>query len=473
MVGIRSYGAYIPLYRLERSEIVKAWRSPFPVPGEKAVANYDEDSLTMALAAAWDCIRGIDRREIDGLFFASTTSPYKEKQASTIIAGAMALRRDILTADCGGSLRAGTIALRAAIDAIKAGSAKNVLVTAADLRLAGANGMNEMFFGDGAGAVLISNDMVAADFVGGHTISEDFMDMWRSDRDTFVRSYEERFVREKGYTRIVPEGVTAAMNEYDLKPQDIARFACFTDDPRHVNAAARILQFDPAQVQDPMFMTTGLTGTPMPLMLLVAALEETKEGDRILVCGYGDGCDALIFKVNGQIENVRDRGGIKNHLASKRVMANYQQYVLWRRLMHMEPQSRPDRPTISLSALWRDREWGLALYGSRCKKCGTPQYPVQRVCLVCQAVDQYEPYSFADKRGKLTSFSHDHLAITEVPPITVAVVDFEGGGRLTCNLTDREPDETVNDMDVDMTFRWMHYVGGVHSYWWKCRPVRF
>jgi len=473
MVGIRSYGAYIPLYRLDRAEIVKAWQSPFPVPGEKAVANFDEDSLTMAFAAAVDCATGIDRQEIDGLFFASTSSPYKEKQASTTIAGAMALRRDILTADFGGSLRAGTIALRAALDAVRAGSAKNVLVTASDLRLAGANGMNEMFFGDGAGAVLISNDAVAAEFVGGHTVSEDFFDMWRSDRDTFVRSYEERFIREKGYTRMVPEAVTAALNKCDLKSQDIARVAFFTDDPRHINAAARILKFDPEQIQDPMFMSTGLTGTAMPLMLLVAALEETKEGDRVLVGGYGDGCDALIFKVNGQIESVRDRRGIKHHLESKRMMPNYQKYVLWRRLMYMEPQSRPDRPTISLSALWRDQEWGLCLYGSKCKNCGTPQYPVQRVCLVCQAVDQYEPYSFADKKGKLTSFSHDNLAITEVPPITVCIVDFEGGGRVSCNMTDREPDETTSGQDVEMTFRWMHYVGGVHSYWWKCRPVRF
>jgi hydroxymethylglutaryl-CoA synthase len=473
MVGIRSYGAYIPLYRLERAEIVKAWQSPFPVPGEKAVANFDEDSLTMAFAAAVDCATGIDRQEIDGLFFASTSSPYKEKQASTTIAGAMALRRDILTADFGGSLRAGTIALRAALDAVRAGSAKNVLVTASDLRLAGANGMNEMFFGDGAGAVLVSNDAVAAEFVGGYTVSEDFFDMWRSDRDTFVRSYEERFIREKGYTRMVPEAVTAALNKCDLKSQDIARVAFFTDDPRHINAAARILKFDPEQIQDPMFMTTGLTGTAMPLMLLVAALEETKEGDRVLVGGYGDGCDALIFKVNGQIESVRDRRGIKHHLESKRMMPNYQKYVLWRGLMYMEPQSRPDRPTISLSALWRDQEWGLCLHGSKCKNCGTPQYPVQRVCLVCQAVDQYEPYSFADKKGKLTSFSHDNLAITEVPPITVCIVDFEGGGRVSCNMTDREPDETTSGQDVEMTFRWMHYVGGVHSYWWKCRPVRF
>jgi len=58
-----------------------------------------------------------------------------------------------------------------------------------------------------AGAVLVSNDAVAAEFVGGHTVSEDFFDMWRSDRDTFVRSYEERFIREKGYTRMVPEAV--------------------------------------------------------------------------------------------------------------------------------------------------------------------------------------------------------------------------------------------------------------------------
>ncbi|MFC1847788.1 3-oxoacyl-[acyl-carrier-protein] synthase III C-terminal domain-containing protein [Chloroflexota bacterium] len=473
MVGIRSYGAYIPLYRLERSEIVKAWRSPFPVPGEKAVANYDEDSLTMATAAALDCVTGIDRQEIDGLFFASTTSPYKEKQASTTIAGAMALRRDILTADFGGSLRAGTIALRAAIDAVKAGSARNVLVTAADLRLAGANGMPEMFLGDGAGAVLISADSVAAEFVGGHTVSEDFFDQWRSDQDTFVRGYEERFLREKGYTRMVPEAVNAALNKCGLKPQDIARFACYTGDPRHINAAAKIIQFDPAQVQDPMFMNTGLTGTAMPLMLLVAALEETKEGDNVLVGGYSDGCDALIFKVNGQIENVRDRGGIKKHLESKRLMANYQQYVLWRGLMHMEPQSRPDRPTISLSALWRDQSWGLSLNGCKCTSCGTPQYPVQRVCQVCQSVDQYEPYSFSDKKGKLTSFAHDNLAITEVPPITVCIVDFDGGGRVSCNMTDREPDETTDGQDVEMTFRWMHYVGGVHSYWWKCKPVRF
>ena len=473
MVGIRSYGAYIPLYRLERSEIQKAWRSPFPVPGEKAVANFDEDSMTMAFAAGWDCLRGIDRQEIDGVFFASVSPPYKEKQSSTTIAGAMGLRRDILAIDFAGSLRASTIAVRAAIDAVKAGSAKNILVTAADLRLTGANSLNEMFFGDGAGAVLISNNAVAAEYLGGYTVSEDFFDQWKSDKDTFVRTAEERFIREGGYTRIVPEAMNGALDLCGLKVQDIAKLACYTDDPRHLMSAQKIMKFDPAQVQDTLFMSVGNAGNAVPLMVLTSALEDSRAGDNVMVCGYGDGCDSLIFKVNDQIEKVRDRGGIKKHLESKRLMANYQQYILWRGLMYMEPPSRPERPTLSLTALWRDQKWGLALNGCKCLNCGTPQYPVQRVCQVCGTVDKYEPYCFADKKGKLTSFSNDNLAITEVPPVTVCIVDFEGGGRVSCNMTDREPEETTFGQDVEMTFRWTQYVGGVHGYWWKCKPVRF
>ena len=79
MVGITSYGAYVPWHRLTRSEIARAWGKAAP-PGEKAVAYYDEDSLTMAVAAAMDCTTGIDLKNIDGLYFASTTSPgYREQ----------------------------------------------------------------------------------------------------------------------------------------------------------------------------------------------------------------------------------------------------------------------------------------------------------------------------------------------------------------------------------------------------------
>lgn len=130
MVGIVSYGAYVPLRRLGQG--TQGWR----LPGEKAVAYYDEDSLTMAVAAAIDCLGDMDRQTVDGFYFASTTSPYKEKLAATTAASATDLRNNILTMDFGDSLRAGVSALRVAVDTVKAGSAKSIMVTASDCRLA-------------------------------------------------------------------------------------------------------------------------------------------------------------------------------------------------------------------------------------------------------------------------------------------------------------------------------------------------
>ena len=111
MAGIASYGAYIPYYRLSRAEIAKAWGNAAG-PGERAVASYDEDSLTMAVAAARDCLTGIDRASIGGLYFASTTAPYREKQSAALIAAVLGLAPEAATMDFSGSLRCGTNALQ-------------------------------------------------------------------------------------------------------------------------------------------------------------------------------------------------------------------------------------------------------------------------------------------------------------------------------------------------------------------------
>jgi len=141
MVGIISYGAYIPLYRMSRDLLTSVWGMPalrpLPGPGGKAVCNWDEDSITMAVEATIDCINGLDRQLIEGLYFASNTPPYREKQSASIVAAAIDLRREqeLFTADFIDSVRAGTSAMRAAIDAVKAGSAKRVMITASDCRL--------------------------------------------------------------------------------------------------------------------------------------------------------------------------------------------------------------------------------------------------------------------------------------------------------------------------------------------------
>jgi len=216
MTGIMSYGAYIPFHRLSRAEIARAWGAA-EAPGEKAVANYDEDSLTMAIAAARDCTRGIAPESIEGLYFASTTSPYKEKQSAAMIATVLGLNREAFTMDFSGSLRGGTNAIRAAMDAVNSGSAKSVLVCASDVRLGYPTGGNEMAFGDGAAALLIGDTGVIAEIEGSYTLYNELQDVWRSDRDFFVRSGEDRFIQEVGYTRVATEAVSAALKKFNLK----------------------------------------------------------------------------------------------------------------------------------------------------------------------------------------------------------------------------------------------------------------
>src|SRR5215471_16164956 len=152
MTGITAFGAYIPFYRLTHKEIAKAWGGRAG-DGERAVANVDEDSITMAVEAVRDLLSTDQGRGVDGLMFASTTSPYSEKQASTMIATAADLRHDVRTADYTNSPRAATTAIRAALDAVTAGSASSVIVTAADTRLAQPKSANERGFGDAASAV--------------------------------------------------------------------------------------------------------------------------------------------------------------------------------------------------------------------------------------------------------------------------------------------------------------------------------
>ena len=226
MAGITSYGAYIPLQRISRKVIAGAtgWStSAASLPGEKAVANYDEDSLTMAVAAAIDCIDTTDRSTVDGLYFATTTPPYRERQSAAMIATALDLPPEIRTADFSDSIRAGTRALLAALDALNAGSDNRAMGCAADCRLGKAGGAQEVMFGEGAAALLLGNDNVIASLEGFYSLSYDFMDQWRADGDKYNRTWEDRWVRDEGYTKFIPQAITGLLKKYGMELKDFAK----------------------------------------------------------------------------------------------------------------------------------------------------------------------------------------------------------------------------------------------------------
>ena len=212
MAGIVSYGAYIPIYRLSQETLSQVWGSSLG-RGERAIINSDEDSITMAVEAVIDCLNGIDRQSVDGLYFASTTSPFREKQCASIVAAAADLRKEINTADFANSLRAGTNAINAGIDAIKAGSANKVIVAASDCRLPPPNSSSESTFGDGAATVLLGDSDVAVNIEASSTRTSEFVDSWRTENDIYPRTWEDRFVFERGYERLFPPIISGLLKK--------------------------------------------------------------------------------------------------------------------------------------------------------------------------------------------------------------------------------------------------------------------
>lgn len=479
MVGITSYGAHIPWLRISRSTISAAmgWFNPAGLPGEKAVANYDEDSITMAVAAGMSCLNGIEREKIGGLYYATTTSPHKERQGAGIIATALDFRPDIRTADFTDSTKAGTTAFISACEAVRVGAMKNLLLCASDCRLGKAGGAQEQIYGDSAAALLIGDSNVIASLEGSSSTSQDFMGHWRAEDDKFDRAWEDRWNRDEGYIKLIPQAISELLQKYKLTIKDFAKVIYPCPYPREHAAIGKRLGVEPSQFQDTMLASIGDTGTPHPLMMLVAALEEAKPGDKILVTSFGNGCDALFFEVTDEIEKLRGKRGIKQCLAQKKELASYEKYASFSDMIPIEKGIRGDEISFSqVSTLWRERKSILALCGVRCKKCGTPQYPVQRVCVKpsCGAIDEMEDYRFSDKKGSLFTYTGDSLAFSPNPPAIYGMVDFEGGGRYWFDFTDCELDSLKVGMTVEMSFRrkYVDVARGIHGYFWKVVPPR-
>jgi 3-hydroxy-3-methylglutaryl CoA synthase/uncharacterized OB-fold protein len=472
MTGITSLGYYLPVYRLDRDEIVKVWTGR-SAGGSKAVAGYDEDTVTMAVAAGLDCLKGSDISP-DSLSLATTTAPYREKQSAAIVASVVDLPPETRTADYTQSLRGAAIAMNTALDAVNAGSLKNAAVVAADCRLGAARGTLEQALGDGAAAIMIGSENVIAEVEGSYSVFNDFTDYWRTEDDTYIRTTEQRFIDEVGYLPTMQQVISGILAKYKLAIDDFSKVVYYAADVRQHAGLARRMKIQKEKVQDCLYQSIGNTGAAASLLMLIDALENAAPGDRILFISYGDGADVFIIKVTEYIHKFQNNRKLSDVIPGK-IPINYGQYLTWKDLVAMEASTLPERLAISLPSRWRERRAIAALYGVRCKVCGTPQInqigQTIRVCVNCQARDQFEDYKFSDKKGKLFSYAIDQLQPTRNPPGVNGVIDFDEGGRIICELTDCELDKVEVGMPVEMTFRKMFQSRGINNYFWKAKPI--
>ena len=482
MVGICSFGGYVPRYRLDRGKIFAAigWVNSGNLAnarGEKAVANVDEDSITMAVAAGRDTLRGIDRSQVDGVYFASSTLPYKERLNAGIITGALGLDDQVRAADFTGGLKAGTTALLSALEGVESKRVKTLLVAAADCRMGRPGSAQEMIFGDAAAALLVGRENVIAEFKEGYSLTYDFVDHYRGANARFDTQWEDRWIRDLGIDRFIPEAVKGILQKTGLKITDFAKvvYPChYAAERKKLN---KLLGIGPDAEQGNLQMEVGETGVPHALVMLVRALEDARAGDKILVVSYGSGCDALYFEVTGRIEEMRGDRGISRSIQNKAPLDHYTKFLVWRNILPADLGKRSEEDHWSrFSAQWRIRRMVLGLYGGKCKRCGTAQIPAQDICVnpQCGAVGTQEPYCFADKTGHVVSYTGDNLASSQDPPAIYGQVEFEGGGKYMFDFTDCRLEELSPGMAVAMSFRRKYYdeKRDVSGYFWKAVPVK-
>ena len=481
MIGITSYGAYIPRLRLERMAIFQAmgWFAPalmMVAQGERSMCNWDEDAITMAVAASRDCLRGQDRQKLDALYLASTTLPFADRQNSGIVSAALNLKENLITADYAASLKASTTAVITALESVKSGERNRIMITATDRRETKAAYFYEMWFGDGAAALVVGDENVIAEYKGSYSVSHEFVDHYRGADKKFDYVWEERWARDAGYGRIIPEVVNGLFKKLNITMDDVDKlvYPCiFKRD--HRNIAAQ-LGANSEKLVDNMHEVCGETGTAHPLIMFISALEKARPGDRILMIGFGQGANALLFEVTDNISRLPERNGVAGSLANKKTIDNYLKWLKFRDLIQTEMGIRAEAPTqTATTVLWRKNKMILGLVGGKCKACGTPQFPKSEVCVnpACGAFHSQEDYEFADVPARVKSFTGDMLSVSVDPPAIYGMVQFENGGRLVADFTDCELEDLRVGLPVQMAFKrkGVDKERGFVNYFWKAVPI--
>jgi len=467
MTGIVSYGAYVPLTRLPLSLI--QGRPAKDGGPEKAFAYYDEDAVTMAVSAALDCLRGSDREAVDAVYFASTSYELREKQAAALIAKALDLRRDVLTSDHAGSLRAGTLALEAGLNAVAAGAAKRALVVIADCRMGAPRGALEARLGDGAAAFLLGGEGAIATLSARTAVANEFQDSWRMDGEQFTHTWEDRFVIQEGVVPNLVEAITALLRDSGTDPGALAKASIYAHDARSLGTVAKQCGINPATLQDTLAGRLGNTGCAFAPMLLVSALETASPGEKLLCASYGDGAHAMLFETTDALEKLEPRRAVSGHLAVRSPVGSYDTYLKSRKL---DPKEWAGGADLGLSATirFRERDADIGMIGARCTECSQVHFPRPRVCIGCHAKDSWDPIRLSDKPGRVLAYTFDYFFPAAEPPTIMVMTEVEGC-RVQVQLTNCKPDQVRLDLPVEYVFRKIHDAGGKANYFWKASPV--
>ena len=470
MPGIVAYGTYVPYYRLQRAAIGAALGSGGG-KGTRAVASYDEDTTSMGVEAARIAMKAAGGIAPQVIAFATATPAYLDKTNATAIHAALGMPVSTAAFDLLGSSRSAVAAGR-----MGGTSPVPLLTVTADMRTGLPGGADERDGGDAAVAFLYSGSMFDSrslvEVVGVGSATNEFLDRWRLPGEEASHVWEERF-GEHAYVPLAEIAINDALKQAGVTPSELDYVIVTGMHTRAVKRVAGSIGAKPEALVDDVTSIIGNTGTAHGGLLLASVLDRAEPGQMILRVLLSDGADAAVLRTTDELVAYRDRRvtTVAEQIAAGRDDLSYETYLTWRGFLQREPPRRPDPERPAAPPSLRTEPWKYGFVGSKCTACGTRHLPPARVCVRCGAVDQMDPERLADVPATIATYTIDRLAFSLSPPVVVGVIDFDGGGRFQCELTDVDPATVKIGDRVEMSFRRLFTAGGVHNYFWKAKPI--
>ncbi len=315
MVGVVSYGFYIPKYRIKISDIAKIWgKNPDDIfnslkVSEKSVSGIDEDSLTMAHDAsqmAFSDVK-IKKNEVGVVFVGSETHPYAVNPTSTILAEFLEIENHYLAFDTQFACKAATGAAIAALGLIKSGFAKYALVCASDKSTGSPHDALEYTAASGSVSLILGKEDMVLEIVDYTSFSSDTPDFWRREGIRYP-SHSGRFTGKPSYFYHIEQASKELLKKTKLKAADFKYAVFHMPNGKFPVQVGYSLGFEKKQFEKSLVVSyLGNSYSASALMGLVSVLESAKENDLIFFASYGSGAgsDAFVFKVTKNLKNRR------------------------------------------------------------------------------------------------------------------------------------------------------------------------
>jgi hydroxymethylglutaryl-CoA synthase len=455
MSNMQSYGYYLPQYKIEENILAPQ----FGRKGKRSVAYVDEDIITLAYEAASNCLK--DNKTIDGLFFATSSPVFQKRYHASFLADLLNLPNEITALDFGSTPRAATDALLLAHQLVDAGSHKNILVVAADMIFPSVGDESKNSCGHAACAILVGSDKGIAEikFAGSYSggIAEEFIYKNKNI------NLDSRFARDAG----LKSNVKSALEKIKINP---ANFDAVIMNALYSKLTSGIFLkagFSENQfAKDNISSNSGYTSVCHALLQLIDAIENNKKN--ILLFDYFNGTNVLEIKCS---DTAQIKGELSQSLLHSTALS-YHEYLTLRKAGDFD-DAKYNSVEMFSSEMMNEREKETLIYlnGYECTECKTVYIIKSARCKKCHNT-KFELKKL-ERTGTVYTLTKEYYFPHSFPPITMAVIDLDNGGRVTLQMTDDLHTEEKNKIQigskVKLVLRKMMENGAKPDYFWKAK----